>query len=228
MKKILLLGMAREGSTRCPNKMVRDFNGTTIFDIYLQKLQEINEACFANLFSDVAIAVSSNDKTLWNIANSYPLRLIERNNVSIKQGAKLNEVFNYLEDCKQDYVMWVNGCFPYLQTETISCAGAFFKETDSVKGLHCIKKRSNWFWLNNKPLNIKSKSHSRTQDSLPIYESVHCFHIFNRKYLLDNCAYWDFTEDNPYLYEVEDGVEFLDIDTELDFEICNALYKKYG
>ena len=95
MRDILLLGIARENSTRCPNKMIRDFHNTTIFDIYLNKLTEIREIYTPEIFSNAIIAISPEDKTLYNISKMYPLRLQERNHESVKQGAVLNEIFNF-------------------------------------------------------------------------------------------------------------------------------------
>jgi len=224
-RDILLLGMARESSTRCPNKMIRKFDNTTLFDIYLKKLEHIKDISGNDIFSNIVIAVSPEDKKLYEISKRYNVDIEDRNKISIRQGAVLGEIFNYLNKYDEEYVMWVNGCFPFLEPETIASVGNFFRVAYTMKSLHCIKRRKNWFWRYNKPINIKSGSHSKTQDSLPIYESVHCFHIFNREYLLDNCAYWDFTKNNPFLYKVEEGKEFLDIDTELDFEICEKLWE---
>jgi hypothetical protein len=35
MRKLILVGMGRENSVRVPQKMIRKFGNTTLFDIYL-------------------------------------------------------------------------------------------------------------------------------------------------------------------------------------------------
>jgi hypothetical protein len=41
---------------------------------------------------------------------------------------------NYLKDYKQDYVMWVNACFPFLKVDTIIKAANYFKEHKETCG----------------------------------------------------------------------------------------------
>ena len=221
-----MVGMARERSTRCKNKMIRDFAGTTIFDIYLNKLIDIStmDNC---PFKDTIIAVNKNDKILWEKTSSAKaIKLQERSDSSVAPDSVLSSNFSFLEDYDENYVMWINGCFPFLKTETVISAAKLFINNAKLKSLHCVKQVKNWFWDGNgKPMTIRDKTLSRTQHAIPLFESVHCFHIFNRKYLLENCAYWDFTENNPYLHKVDAGIEFLDIDTELDFLICENLWR---
>lgn len=219
---MLVVGMAREKSTRCPNKMARSFADTTLFDIYLKKLETLSR-----LFPDIIIAVNKNDKILWEKANNSMLTVKERPDSSIAPASVLSSNFSFLKDYDQEFVLWVNGCFPFLKPLTVIEAVVCFVGIDNIKSLHCVREVKNWFWNEEEqPITIRSKNLSRTQDAIPLYESVHCFHIFRRKYLLDHCAYWDFTKNNPYLFKVENSQEFLDIDTELDFDICENLYKK--
>lgn len=226
MKKVLLVGMARQRSTRCVNKMTRPFADTTLFDIYLDKLDVVVNK-LDNPFSKAIVAVNRNDEILWNKAYYYrKISLEERPDTSIAPDSVLSSNFSFLNNYKEDYVMWVNGCFPFLKPETILHAVNLFVSNKDLKSLHCVKQIKNWFWdEHGKPITIRDKKLSRTQDSIPLFESVHCFHIFDRKYLLDNCAYWDFTKNNPFLYVINDGVEFLDIDTDMDFKICESLWR---
>jgi len=226
MKKILLVGMARETSTRCPQKMIKQFADTTLFDIYFEKIKQATE--LKNPFTEAIMAINKNDRILWKSAvKKEGIKIQERKDSSIAPDSVLSSNFSFLEEYDEEYVMWVNGCFPFIRPETIiAVAGLFFYNKD-IKSLHCVKKRTNWFWgEKGNPLTIRDRRLSRIQDAIPIYESVHCFHIFNRRYLLENCAYWDFTDNNPFLCEVEDDIEFLDIDTDMDFKICEMLYKK--
>ena len=42
MKTLAGIIHARKDSTRCPNKHLRDLNGTTLIDIALEKLSKLN------------------------------------------------------------------------------------------------------------------------------------------------------------------------------------------
>lgn len=223
-KSLLLLGYAREGSIRMKNKMIRSFGDTTLYDIYLHKLENIYNS--NSPFSDVAIAISKSDKTIYKKTKNTCINIYYRDDISLNQGANFNcrDLFNYLKDTNYEYVMWINGCFPFLKEETIINIGRYFIENE-FNGLHCIKRKYNWFWSDNKPININMKSLG-TQTTKSIYESVQCTHIFNRKYLLENNIFWPFKENDPYLFEIEDDIEFLDVDSSPDFEICEAIYAK--
>ena len=123
--------------------------------------------------------------------------------------------------------MWINACYPLLKINTILDIVNFFNECPSIEGLHCVQSKKNWFW--NKDgliLNPDKKPNIHTQNMSPIYESVHCLHIYKRKYLLDNERYWSFTKDDPYLYVVDEDVQFLDIDTQLEFDILEEIWTK--
>jgi len=226
MSSLLLLGTAREKSTRIPEKMTRPFGNTTLFDIYLKKLEEV--AAENHPFDEMIMAVSPLDRVIWEKSRTADVRIVERNQASIEAGGEspASVVLNFLRDFPQQYVFWVNGCFPFLRPETIIAVAKFFRDR-RLKGLHCVRARRNWFWDFKKrtPLNFGDEPNVATQNISPLLESVHCLHIYDREYLLNNNRYWPLTPDNPYLYEVEESAEFLDIDTELDFTICERLHQ---
>ena len=65
-----------------------------------------------------------------------------------------------------------------------------------------------------------------TQGSPAIYESIHAFHIFDRKRLLEKAVYWEFGLADPMLYVVEGPEQaFMDVDTEHDFTVLSAYLK---
>lgn len=224
-REILLVGTAREKSDRCHNKMSRYFHNTTLFDIYMEKLETIKKQN-NNIFDDIIIAVSKYDKVLWDKANSYSIKIHERDKHSVTKATSLSEIHYYLKDYEQEYIMWLNGSSPFITPDTILFFGDFFKK-ESMESLHLIKRRLNWFWLDNenKPINVEKKTHSRSQECQPIYESLQSFHIYNRQFMLENDAPWDFSFNNPYLYKIgEDSIEYYDIDTEEEFHIAEKIY----
>ncbi len=225
-KDILLLGYAREGSTRVKNKMIRPFADTTLFGLYLDKFNAIKER--ENPFKEIVMAVGESDKTLWGKANASGLNIAARTDYSINASITKDckEVYAYLNAYDEEYVMWVNGCFPFLKIDTIIKAANYFKEND-LDGLHCVKSVYNWIWNPRTGLLI-NKENARKMSTVhfePYFESVHCFHIYKRKHLLNRNCYWKFKKYDPYLYEVKDGVEFMDIDTQEEFDRCEYIYK---
>ena len=63
-KSLLLLGYAREGSTRIKDKMIIPFGNTTLFDLYMSKFEDISKR--DNPFSNITMAICESD-TLYGI-----------------------------------------------------------------------------------------------------------------------------------------------------------------
>ena len=222
----LLLGHARSGGTRVKNKMTRKFHDTTLFDLYLKKFYNIT--VMDNPFSKIRMALYKEDEPLYSIAKESGVIITDRDESSITNNPNIDcvSLFHYLKDFDEKYVVWVNGCFPFLKEKTIIDITNYFKDND-LKSLHCVVERQNWFWDSHKKLPINVNPFVlATQSQKTIYESVHCLHIFDRKYMLDSNRMFPYEMNNPYLYELEDTFEFLDIDTMKDFEICEALYAR--
>ena len=224
MRKILLMGTARQNSTRVENKMTRPFGDTTLFKMYCQKLEAIKQQ--ENPFDDIIIALNKSDKILCQQVKDYDVKVQNRNYFSASKATKPEDIYHYLKNYKQDYVMWINACFPFLQTKTIIEAANYFKEHKNLNSLHCVNLKQNWFWnpKTNFPFNLEKTSDAQTQQSLPIYESVHCFHIHKISDLMEENKYWSFKKNDPYLYKLDQSLEFLDIDTQTEFDICEAIY----
>lgn len=225
-KDILLLGYAREKSTRVKNKMTRQFGDTSLYDIYLSKLEKIKER--ENPFSDIIMAISPSDTELWSKSLDSKIKIVKRNKYSVESGISndCRKVYHYLEDFNQEYVMWINGCFPFLKVDTILDIAKFFIGS-KIDGLHCVKRRYTWFWDYKKRTIVNKENAGKISTVYfnPTLESVHCIHIYKRKYLLENNSYWKFVRNDPYLYEVDDNIEFLDIDNDVEFRLCEEIYK---
>lgn len=224
---LLLLGTAREKSSRVKNKMTRPFAGSSLYEIYLRKFETISK--MEHPFDNIGMAINRNDKTLWAMSENSKVPIIERSDESVIGGRRRSEELHFLADMEEDYVMWINGCLPFLKPETIIKAATFFKSANGdIKSLTSVRYIYNWFWDSEtkEAINNKDPKCVSTQGSPPLLETVHAFHIFSRQNLLENDSYWNLGRNDPYLYVVEDDIEFLDIDTELDFKVCETLWQE--
>jgi len=220
---LFLLGTAREQSSRVQNKMTRSFAGSSLYEIYLHKLETI--ARMPHSFHAIGMAVARCDDILWGLSRDADIPIIERNTESVVGLRRRSGELHFLADMEEDYIMWVNGCMPFLRPETVIEAAVYFTENE-LKSLTCVKYRYNWFWdaETQKAINNTDSKCVSTQNSPPLLESVHAFHIFNRCHLLNNDSYWGLGSNDPYLYVVNDDMEFMDIDTEADFGLCEVLW----
>jgi len=229
--KLILVGAARENSFRLPHKMIRPFADTSLFEIYVRKLDYI--AKNSKLFNRVIVAVNKNDKTLWDMASKMEnIELKARDNQSISQKFNgISETQSYLKDYEEEWVLNVNGCFPFLKINTIEEIASFYMKNNHIHSITCVKERYNHFWEidSHKPINNKNATVLSTSLLPPVLENVNHILIYNKNYMFEHECYWDYTDNNPYLYIVTNNEETLDIDTKMEFDICEGLYKeKYG
>ncbi|MBE3094959.1 MAG: hypothetical protein IMZ52_07990 [Actinobacteria bacterium] len=223
---IILVGMARENSTRVQQKMTRPFGDTTLFNLYIDKLKVMSQ--MDNPFSRVVIGVNKNDKTIYGISKKSGLEVIDRDDMSVSREIhSLNSTHNFLKDIEEDYVMTVNACFPFLKVDTILKIANFFNESKDIKSLTCAKERYNHFWdfTTHKPINNKDPKCVSTRIISPILENVNHILIYKKEAIFKNNSLWQYTKNDPYIYLVEENEECLDIDTPFDFRICEATYK---
>lgn len=225
-RDILLVGSARENSIRTKNKMIKPFGKISLFKIYLNKFEQLAEV--SNSFNNIIMSVNRNDKNLWRQSKKSMVTTVERNNLSVlSDTTKVSDIHHYLNDFDEEFVMHVNGCFPFLEIQTILKIGQFFKNHNNIKSLSCVKYRYNHFWDVKTKQPINNKENCLTSQLItPIFENVNFIVIYNRKFMLKHDFYWNFTKNHPYLYVVPDNIECLDIDTETDFEICEAVWKQ--
>ena len=220
-QSLLILGTARESSSRIENKMTRKFLDTSLYEIYLKKLESLNTQY------KVSMAINKNDTKIWGLSKTSSLEIIERNDKSVAKGISTrSEELHFLKDRPETHILWVNGCLPLLKVELIKQIADFYYLND-IDSLHLIKKRTNWFWdINKKPINNTDPKCVSTQGCPYVYESVHAIQLFNKENLLTNDSYWNYTSDkDPYLYEVEDSLDFFDIDNEFEFKLAEKIYK---
>ena len=205
--------------------MIKPFGNTTLADIFMEKLENINKIS-KYPFDDIVIGIYPGDKTLYEKSKSYNIKVIDRNEYSATIATKANEILSFLAPYNQTHLMWINATAPFLEIRTIVDIANFFKEKKNIESIHLVKDLKNWIWENNQRINVNDSSLTRVQEARPLLQSVHILHLYNRKFMMDTGAYWGMKENDPYLYKVEDGIEFLDIDTDLDFKICESIYER--
>lgn len=208
---------ARVNSTRVFHKIIRPFGNTTLLDICLRKISEINEI-------DKYLACCENE--ILNILSNYKsIKHLNRSKESVEKGFNKHTItFKHYSKIQTPYIMVINPCLPFVKTET------YYKIIDSfINGNYVtytsIKKCHNiYFDSNLKPINFTGSI--STVDNGTVYALAHVFHIFNKKQFVENGSFWDYSLNNPGFFVIEDGIQTLDVDKEIDFEICEELYLK--
>tara|TARA_B100000287_G_scaffold317744_1_gene301485 strand:- start:1207 stop:1905 length:699 start_codon:yes stop_codon:yes gene_type:complete len=222
IKDILFIVQSRLNSERVPKKMIKDFAGTTLVDLVLEKLVNID------IIPNNQIYLSANEKELIDVGNKYPINIFERSYESANIDSGIDVMFEWYNKLPFKYVVMVAGCNPLLKEETIEGFIESYIQSD-YDGMFAVIDKKEYFWnkegimLNDWPEGqdlLNSKAVEST------YQAAHCLYgslmesIGKGKW----CGSWR-KKNDPVLYPIN-GYEAFDIDYQWQFEIAEVMYEK--
>jgi N-acylneuraminate cytidylyltransferase len=213
---IKALVAVRSGSVRVSSKNVRPFAGSTLTEIKIKQLLRIKQLD--------GIVVNSNDDEILDICSKYDVELVKRNQYFAKDDVTMSEVYkNMAENFPGDTVVYANATSPLISDQSISKAIATYKEIneqfDSLNTTHLIKE---FMLLDGDPINYSLDNQPRSQDLPDIHAINFAISIIEKNKMIN---YSNVVGRKPYLF-VLDEVESVDIDSMLDFEVAEFLFKK--
>ena len=217
MKTLAGIIHARKDSTRCPNKHLRDLNGTTLIDIALDKLSKLD-------LDEKYLAVYDEelkDKVIDGV------KILHRDYDSVAPGNCHHSVmYKHLNNVESDFIVNYNPCQPFLQVNKVQRAIEVFKECRH-DSMITVKKEKNFFWDNIlRPVNFKEGDRLSTIDGPHLFVATHSLVCFKKQYMLDNWQYFSNQHNDPFPLEVDwSDKELVDVDTELDFKLVRTLYE---
>ena len=208
----------RKNSTRCKNKLLRDYADTTLFDIALKKISKLNWP---------AMYVGIYEEEFRRKTEAYSnLTIIKRSHASANSHADVRKIFECLNEIPHKWVFFVNPCHALLRVETIQKAINTFLEIDNIS-MTSVKPLPGWFYLQDgTSLNNRECKTGVNKDDY-LYIAAHAFHCYERKMPIEKGMYWENVKGDPYLFPISHN-EAYDVDTEEDFLISEALYPKFG
>lgn len=219
-KECSIIINARTQSSRLPNKVVHSFADSTLFEISIQKMIQIKS-------EHRYVSIYDGDDVLMGIYEKYKhqVGLISRSFDSVSTGKKHQRVtFAHYLKVPTKYIMVINPCAPLIKINTYQQSLRQFLSSDFNTLTSVIEKNNIFFNSSREVINSSSYDVS-TQNNEIVYEMAHSFHIFDKDFFADKGYFWDYTKNNPYLFVVS-SEEAYDIDYQLDFDICEYLYKK--
>ncbi len=219
MKEISAVINARLESSRVPQKLVRPFAGSTLLEIALSKLNAL-DFC-KHRFLAVA------DEQLARFADKLDkVEVLWRDKQSVKKGVNPLEVtLKHYLDVPSQWVLSVNPCQPLLSVDTIRTACQVFQETDHVSYISVVPVKDWIFDKEGNPITHKNVRVLATNKTAVYYKASHSFYIVNKRRFKQTGLLWSFVADDPFLITISEE-ETLDIDTELEFEVLEELYKR--
>ena len=218
MKTLAGIIHARKNSTRCPNKHLRDLSGTTLIDIALDKLSrlDLDEKYLAVYDKELK------DKVIDGV------QILHREYESVAPGNCHHSVmYKHLKNVESEFIVNYNPCQPFLKVDNLNHCIRVFKES-RMKSMITVKKERNFFWdkIRN-PINFVPNDRLSTTAGPWIYSATHSLVFYEKNYMLSEWELFPNTKDNPFPLIVDwSEEEFLDVDTETDFEIVKYFHKR--
>ena len=138
-------------------------------------------------------------------------------------------MYKHLNDVKSDFIVNYNPCQPFLDVDKLNHCIRVFKES-RMKSMITVKKNRNFFWdmtIGREPVNFKPNDRLSTTAGPWLYEATHSLVFYEKDYMLKEWELFPNTKDNPHpLITKWDEEEYLDVDTETDFEIVKYFHER--
>lgn len=213
MNKLTAVIPVRQGSQRVKNKNFKPFAGKSLLEHKIETVKKLPV-----------------DDIIINTDSDYAIELAKKLNISYHK----REPYYASSECTNseyhEYLAKVTQAENILVTQVTSpliTVDTFIEAIDLYNNVNCnslmsIKKIQEYLWYKNQPINYKLDYAPNSQDLPDYFSPTFGVIIVNREAMLKSK---NFICDNPYFYELSE-TESIDIDTELDFEFAEFLFKK--
>lgn len=214
MKNIVAVIPVRQGSQRVKNKNFREFCGKSLLEHKIDMIKRLSVSdIVVNTDSEYAIEVAKRMGVNYHRREPYYASSQCTNSEYHEYLAKVTNAENIL-------VAQVTA--PLISFSTFVEAIDLYNNVD-CDSLMSVKKVKQYLWYEGNPVNYKLDYAPNSQDLPDYFTPTFGVVICNTKALL---SAKNLITKRPYFYEISD-IESVDIDTELDFEFAEFLYKKY-
>ena len=225
IKDIVFILQARTQSTRVPNKMLKPFAGSNLFEIAVEKILS------SKLIPKENILLSIMDDELIEIAKKHDINYFIRSEESTQEPVTLPKVFEWHDKIPFKYYVNVNGCNPLLKIETLESFVQQFMESSSRGQFGVFEKKTFLFSNEGHMLNKfygedKYLATLETKFVETCYEAAHSLYAGTVEDISKEIYMGSFKEPNDPEFFVMDEIECFDIDWPWQFELAEIMYKK--
>ena len=215
----------RLGSKRTPQKSIKPFAGTTLFDIAIKKILNSKVIPKNNVY------VSVYEQELVDIAKKYNMNIYYRSYESANEHGSGSSrlLYEWYNKLPFKYCILLNICHPLLKIETIDSFANYYLNI-KASGLFGVIKKKQYYWNQKGELItpwIDGFSVMNTNLVEPTFEAAHSLYASEMS-TVENEIWMGkapYTINNPALFAI-DEVEAYDIDYPWQFDIAEMLYKK--
>ena len=220
---VLFIIQARTQSTRVPNKMLRPFADSNLFEIAINKILKSSIIPKNNFYLSIM------DQELIDIAKKYNLNYFIRSEESTQEPITLPKVFEWYNKLPFKYFVIVNACNPILKIKTIDnfvntfinsvCRGQFGVFEKKTFLFNNEGNMINKFYGDDKYLATLETKFVET-----CYEAAHSLYAGTMKDIEKEIYMGSFKKANDPKFFIMDEIECFDIDWPWQFTIAEKLY----
>lgn len=225
IKDIAFIIQARTQSTRVPNKMLRPFADSSLFEIAVRKILNSSIIPKENFYLSVM------DDELIQIAKKYGVNTFIRSEESTQEPVTLQKALEWYNKLPFKYFVIVNACNPLLKVETIDSFVKQFIEGKSNGLFGVFEKKTFLFNSDGQMLNRfygedKYLATLETKFVETCYEAAHSLYAGSMEDIADGVYMGSFKTPGDPEFFVMDEIECFDIDWPWQFEVAQTLYAK--
>tara|TARA_R110001632_G_scaffold2141_2_gene9458 strand:- start:460 stop:1137 length:678 start_codon:yes stop_codon:yes gene_type:complete len=222
IKDITVIVQARTNSQRIPNKMLRPFADTNLFELALSKLLKSKTIPQQNIIASVY------EDELKQIANDLNVNIYNRSYESANNDNSLQKIYEWHDKLPFKYVIKVNGCSPLLKIETIDKFIQQFIEQEE-ENLFGVIETKDYYWDKEGKLTTpwpKDQTLMNTKAVEITYKAAHVLYASRMDIIKDDMFMGDFQKEGGIKLYPMDELECFDIDYEWQFKVGEKLYIK--
>ena len=215
--KVIAMVPVRAGSTRVPNKNIRPFGDTSLLQLKLKLLKEVDGI--------KQIIVSTDCQISAEIACKQGAKVKWRN--KYYAGSDITNDQHWLhiaETTPGDIVFFAQVCNPLLKVSSMQKGLNSFLSSDTHDSLNSVSAEKKFLWQNGKPMNYDVSVTPKSQDLPDIVSLNFGITIIKKQIMMERKNVVGY---NPSFFEL-DKVESIDIDDLIDFKIAELMYKEKG
>ncbi len=225
LNEIAFIVQARLNSQRVPQKMIRPFAGSTLFDIVLDKLLQSKVIPKEQIFTSV------HEKELIDIASSKNINVWQRSYESANNDNSLQTIYEWHDQlpARYKYVVLISGCNPLLKVETVDNFVKAFAEND-IENLFAVIEKKTYYWNKEGALTTpwpEGQTIMNTKAVEPTYEAAHVLYASRLDIIKDNRFMGDFEKHGDIKLFIMEELEAFDIDYEWQFTVAEKLYNEF-
>jgi CMP-N-acetylneuraminic acid synthetase len=218
---VLFIIQARLNSQRVPQKMIRDFNGTNLFSIAIDKVLDSNIIPKDNFYVSVC------EDELIEIAEKKKINIYKRSYESANNDNSLQMIYEWHDKLPFKYVVKINGCSPLLKSETIDGFVKQFIEQDE-ENLFGVIETKDYYWNKDGKLVTPWPENQTIMNTKAVevtYKAAHVLYASKLDLIRDNKFMGNFEKEGGIKLYPMDELECFDIDYDWQFKLGEILWK---